>query len=570
MDNNDEHNRASSLDDLTKRLSDVASKHSESDKKMMLKNIRSDIELLRLNIDQLRILEDIYETLNHTSLKDLEDQRESLRNTQLELGIFKGIAVGVNKLVDLAKKSTSKKTRNILGNILVNLIAIPAAVTAAVLQVGKELGKILKDTFKGKGVLGKIFNVFFKFPAMQIGKIINSFIQSVPVLRKAADAATTFANTTFVLFNTLKGVMGRLFGNAKDLTGIILDFVKSSFNKSGQGFFAETKSIVAKIAEGISDLYLALLNSVRSFGGFAEKASKASNIVTKVVEKLLQILKAIQKISVNVGKLFGKIFVPIKFILSVWSFVTGALEEAAKQSSLLPKIIGGLLGGIGSLFGFIVGGTLDLFKSLTGFILGFFGKPGKVAKEFVNSFSFEKIIKDMFGFLIDLVMLFVPGGKSDLAENLSEATKKLKESLITKITGAFNTFIKDPIMSIFERIGAFFAGVKAFIGSIADQGITGLIKNGIGEVLDNANAEFEKARSGSLSGSADQKESVSDKILDKGSKLAKAAKDTATNVVNNIVNNGGDTNVQNTSMSSVRSQARKRRGFNNDSGLAYR
>jgi len=37
-----------------------------------------------------------------------------------------------------------------------------------------------------------------------------------------------------------------------------------------------------------------------------------------------------------------------------------------------------------------------------------------------------------------------------------------------------------------------------------------------------------------------------------------------------IVNKGGDTNVQNTSSTSVRSQGRMRRGFNNDSGAAYR
>ena len=569
MDNN-EDNKKSNLDELTKRLASGADKCVASDKKMMLATIKTDLELLELNVDQLKILEDIYETLNHNSLKDLEDQRENLRRTELELGIFKGIGIGVNKLVELAKKTTSKKTRTILGNILVQLIAIPAVIAGAATQIGKELGKILKDTFKGKGVLGKIFNVFFKFPAEKIAKLINSFIRSVPILRKAADAAVSFANTTFAFFDKLKGVMSRLFSGAKDLTITILNFIKSSINKSGKGFFAETKSIIGKIGEGVSDLYLALLNSVRNIGGFAEKASKGNSVLTKAIEKIIQIFKAIQKISTNVGKLLGKIFIPLKAIISIWSFVTGALDAAAKQSSMLPKIIAGLLGGIGSLFSVIVGGTLDLFKSLAGFILGFLGKPGEAAKEFLNSFSFEKIIKDMFSFLTDIVMLFVPGGKSDLAKNLGEATKKLKDLLLLKITNAFNTFIKDPILSIFERIGAFFSGVKAFIGSIADQGITGLIKNGIGEVLDNANAEFEKARSSSLSGSADQKESISDQILDKGSKFVKSTKDAATNVVNNVINKGGDTNVQNTSSTSVRSQGRMRRGFNNDSGAAYR
>lgn len=568
MDNN-ENDTGCNLDELTERMVKNANKVADSDRKMMLKTIRSDLELLKLNVDQLEILQDIYETLNGNALDDLESQREDMRRSELQLGIFKGLKVGVDKIGKLLKEATTKKTRDTLGNILVNLIAIPAAVTAGVFQVGKELGKVLKDTFTGKGVLGKIFNVFFKFPAMLIAKAVNNFIQSVPILKKASDSIVSFARTTANLFNRFKVITGKLFGNAKDLGEIILGFIQKAFTRSGEGFFQETRRIIAKIGEGISDLYLALLNSARSFGGFAEKVS-GNNVVQKFVEKLIQIFKAIQKISVNVGRLFGKLFVPLRVIFSAWAFVTGALEEAGKQSQMFPKVIAGLLGGIGGLFGFIVGGTLDLFKSITGFILGFFGEPGKAVKKFLSGFSFEEVIKDMFGFLTNIVLLFIPGGKSELGKDIMEVSKKLKDSIVDKVTGAFNTFIKDPIVSIFERIGGFFAGVKAFIGSIADQGITGLIKNGIGEVLDNANAEFERARLASMSGSADQKATQTEEVLDNGSiavKTAAQVKEAVTNVTNNIVNRGGDT-VANT-QTNIGQSRRQRRGFNNDSGAAH-
>ena len=167
-------------------------------------------------------------------------------------------------------------------------------------------------------------------------------------------------------------------------------------------------------------------------------------------------------------------------------------------------------------------------------------------------------------------MLFTPGGKSDLGSSLSEFVTGLKDSMVKAVTDSFNTYIKDPIMSIFERIGGFFAGVKAFIGSIADQGITGLIKNGIGEVLDNANAEFEKARLASMSGSADQKAVQTEQVLDGGSIAVKAAsqvKEAVTNITNNVTNRGGDT-VAN-SQTNIGQSRRRRRGYNNDSGAAH-
>lgn len=569
MDDN-ENNTPCNLDELAERMASNANKLAAKDKKMMLKTIRSDLELLKLNVDQLEILQDIYETINSNSLDDLENQREDLRRTELQLGIFKGIKTGIDKLTGVVKAATSEKARRTLANILIGFASIPAIVGGAIFQFGKEFTRLLKDTFTGKGVLGKIFNIFFKFPAVQIAKVINSFIQSVPILKKASDSIVSFATATSKIFNTAKKFVVKAGKFAFDAA---VDFAKAIgrlFKSNGDGFIIETRRIIAKIGEGISDLYMALLNSARSFGGFTQSAQKSSNILLKIWEKVVEIFKAIAKISVNVGKLVGKVFFPLKIIIGAFEFITGALEAAGKQTGLLPKIIAGLLGGIGGLFGGLVGGTLDLFKWLTGFILGFLGKPGKAAKEFVNSFSFEDIIKDMFGFLTNIVMLFIPGGKSDFGASLGEATAKLKDALITKITGAFNTFIKDPIMGIFERIGAFFSGVKAFIGSIADQGITGLIKNGIGEVLDNANAEFEKARMASLSGSAGQKEAENDQVLNEGSKFVQAAnavKDTVTNVTNNIVNRGGDT-VSN-AQTNIGQSRRQRRGFNNDSGAAH-
>ena len=568
-DNNDNNGSASgcNLDELTARLVKQSNANTKSDAKLMIKQIRSDLELLKLNTDQLDILRDIHETLVGNDLLELEDQRETVRRSQIQLAIFKSINSGIDKAVGMLKDLTSQRTRDTLGSILVGFGAIPTMMIAASYQIMKEMVKILRDTFKGKGVLGKIFNVFFKFPAKVLAKVINNFIQSVPRLAKAAVAIGIFADKTTELFKTIGGGIGRLAGNAKDLIKVILKSIMKAFRSSGDGFFTESKNILFKIGEGISDLYLALLNSVRSFGGAAE-ISKSSGMFGRAIQKIVSIWKAISKIAINVGKLVGKLAWPLKIIIGVFSFVTGAMDEAGKQVGFWPKAVAGLIGGIGALFGTIIGGTMDLFKDLTGFIVGFFGAPGRAAKEMINSFSFEQIIKDMFGFLNDLVMLFVPGGKSGFGDSLSSVATKLKDTMVRVITDSFNTFIKDPIVSIFTRIGAFFAGVKAFIGSIADQGITGLIRNGIGEVLDNANMAFEAAKTSKIEGSSMAKEEQSQAMID-GSVALNAASTAqpANNVTTTVVNNGGDT-VQRTT-TNIGASRRQRRGFNNDSGSAH-
>jgi hypothetical protein len=571
-------NTGTSLDELTQRLIESSKKTDSVNNNGIGGKLKFNSELLKTNLYQVRLLENISEALVRNDLLDMENQQESLQRENVRSAIFASLSKGMDTIVAYLKESTSARTRETLASILVSLIAVPTLIAGAVVQIVAELTNLLTKTFKGKGVLGKIFNLFFKFPVVLIGKILNSFTKDFPRLANVAKSISNFTKKAVDLFKNLGTNISQILDKSKGLAAVIIKAISTAFASSGDGFISDTKKIINKISEGISDLFKALFNIVRNAGGFKE-IDKADGIFKKVIDKVVEIFKAIQKISVNIGKLIGKIFVPLKIIFGAIEFFKGAMEKAGEQSEMLPKVVAGIIGGIGGLFSSLVGGSLDLLKSLAGYLLGFLGAPGRAIKEWLKTFSFEKILKDMFNFLNDFVMMLIPGGESsELTKSLAAAIagiasriSEFKDTMITFIKSEFDRLIKDPIISIFERIGGFFSGIKAFISTFMEAGVLNLLGDPK-KVYEDAVSAFNNAKDGNVENSvvstgADSKLKNTEDMANKSVEVDRRGRPVVINNNNNIVNKQGDqVSTNNTSISNSR---RSRRGFGANTQRAY-
>ena len=104
--------------------------------------------------------------------------------------------------------------------------------------------------------------------------------------------------------------------------------------------------------------------------------------------------RPVMEFAKGIGKVLGKIFLPITILMSAFDFVTGFMDGYDEGG-----VLGGLEGGISKLFKGLIGMPLDLLKSGVGYILGFFGFDK--AKEALDSFSFSELIENLVGSIFD-------------------------------------------------------------------------------------------------------------------------------------------------------------------------
>ena len=98
----------------------------------------------------------------------------------------------------------------------------------------------------------------------------------------------------------------------------------------------------------------------------------------------------------KIGRVLGKIFLPITLIIGAFDFITGFMDGYKEGG-----ILGGLKGGLTKLFQGLIGMPLDLLKSAVSWILGKFGF--KNAEKTLDAFSFKKLIADIIGSMFSMI-----------------------------------------------------------------------------------------------------------------------------------------------------------------------
>ena len=114
----------------------------------------------------------------------------------------------------------------------------------------------------------------------------------------------------------------------------------------------------------------------------------------------------ILKFASGLGRVLGKIFLPITILMSAFDFVTGFMEGYKKDG-----IIGGLRDGVSKLFANLIGAPLNMLKDAAAWVLKQFGFDE--SSEAVKKFDFKKIITDIISWpynqllkIIDMVKNF--------------------------------------------------------------------------------------------------------------------------------------------------------------------
>ena len=327
------------------------------------------------------------------------------------------------------------KGKGLMGlGVLAGLIAAPFAFLKGFFgQLGVEiraLGKIFGITGeKIKGFFKPIGDMFDKIKKSKFVKNIDTLLDGVKtsISNKFTGIVEGIKKSKFVtsIDEFVKGIktaistkftaLGNTLKNTK-IFGVIDDLIKPiktfGTNLSTRFTTIATKGDdVIKLVGGVGDK---IADAARVTGGIIKRFTILDTIVDTVkgffnpiksaftaiqtgagtVGPFMEGFRPIMKFAETIGKVLGKIFLPITILISAFDFVTGFMDGYDEGG-----VLGGLEGGISKLFQGLIGMPLDLLKSGVGYILGFFGFDK--AKEALDKFSFSQLIDDLVGSIFD-------------------------------------------------------------------------------------------------------------------------------------------------------------------------
>ena len=259
-------------------------------------------------------------------------------------------------------------------------------------------------------------------------------------------------------FKTLQGRFLRLTSRLKELGGIFRDFVKKGkgplttvktflkgFIGSISGFIKNTKLFrivrvrsklfrkeFIKNAKPVLEIFKAIPKAFGSVGGLISKVIPGGGGgLTKIFNPLKTFFSTFGKVLpkfFSLGKVLGKLFLPLTIIQSLIDFVKGAFAgfEKYEDEGFVQGLIGGLLGGISGLAQGLIGLPLNLLKSAISWIAGKLGFEN--FSEILDSFDFKELIGGLFDKITDGVIAIV-----DFFKELFSNPKEALSGLATKV-----------------------------------------------------------------------------------------------------------------------------------------
>ena len=107
----------------------------------------------------------------------------------------------------------------------------------------------------------------------------------------------------------------------------------------------------------------------------------------------------------TVGKLLGKLFLPITLLMGAFDLVTGFIdgftEEREEGGSVISSLLAGLEGGLSKLFVNLIGMPLDFLKLAVAWVLEKFGFDEE--SEAVKSLDFKGMVADIIAFPFNMI-----------------------------------------------------------------------------------------------------------------------------------------------------------------------
>ena len=238
------------------------------------------------------------------------------------------------------------------------------------------------------------------------------------------------------------------------------------------GFFAATAKIVKDLAKVFSKgLLLALegtfkgisaglrvienaafkLRKIPGMGAIANLLARLTLFfedlgvrVGRISEKIMPKIRFFK----GIGRVFGKLFLPLTIFITAWDTVKGAIEGFQDDG-----IIGGLQGAVDGFVNSLIGAPLDLIKDATAFVLGKLGFEN--AQKTLNSFSFQDVFSNLIGGIFEDVRT-IGSFVGDLFKgefSLERANEALGAIFSLSPVGRIMNLIQAIIPETFEKIG---------------------------------------------------------------------------------------------------------------------
>ena len=256
-----------------------------------------------------------------------------------------------------------------------------------------------------------------------------------------------------VLNALTKGGLGRFFSPfTKFFTGI-----KDIFSKGGTGQFlkGDTIKMFGKFGDDMSQLvgkiksfFKPITDIIGKFTGFIKSSTSA-----------MQGFSQVTKFAATIGRVLGKLFLPITILMGVFDGVTGFIR-GFKEDGLIGGIKEAVIGVVDGL----VGGLIRMVTGALSFILDLIGLDKFAASLTENVNSAIEGVYDIFRGVIDVItfpfrLIFemikgIFGGETDfggLFGGLGDSIMGIFDGLINIITAPF-----DMIYSLVQDIFSFF------------------------------------------------------------------------------------------------------------------
>jgi hypothetical protein len=265
-------------------------------------------------------------------------------------------------------------------------------------------------------------------------------------------------------FGSLQKVLGKL----GKLTKFPSDKIGAFFNGIQQSISGVFQTLGKKL-KPITDAVGKTLTKVKGnkvfakvFGFIGKVFSFVQNTIGKIVNGPVgKAITGVASKALNIGKIFGRLFLPINIIIGAFAAFKGFMK-GFKEGGILE----GLKQGIISVVDALIGAPLRMLSSLVSFVFKMFGfeNTGKAFKE-----NFDGIIQgiyDAFGGLIDVIKgIFTFDGET-LKAGLGQIWTGLKAILMAPVNffkgiiedifgGGEETSFIDKIKGLYDKIVGF-------------------------------------------------------------------------------------------------------------------
>jgi hypothetical protein len=492
-------------------------------------NIANSVE--RVGLAGNAAIDTLANNLSGNKLKELETAKENEKRDDKTNELLE-------ELVDNTDTGLIDSPKGFFGTALAVLGGITGALAGIIggfaIALGGQVAFVIKNftrpfralfSFLSKG-LGKLI---MKLPGVEGAKSgikgIRSYLTSLNRLFGGLDT-TIRKNGKLAKMNVFeKGIknLGKFFRAIKTFPATAFAAGKSligTLSTTVKGFFAPLKNLpkafniggeVKELGQTFDKIKSGVSGIVRPFTKTAEQANKIGKLALMVVQPFRifsEFFKLMATKFTPLGKLLGKLFLPVTIIMGIFDGIKGAITGAAEQEGTADKFIGGIFGAIKGILVGLVGMPLDLLKDLVAWIAGKLGMDS--AAEALSNFSFSGLIgniidtiRDFFGGIVDFVVgLFTFDG-----EKIKGGFSKITDAIGNVLKPLLRSILPDPTADLFSIAGIASKAIPSFIYDYAginkdtgemkplENSIFDTVKKDTGDQLNNASIENESNKS---------------------------------------------------------------------------